>query len=138
MRELDKFQSEIAQWSGKIKRDNTPEKEFNRALEEVEELREAIATNNSTPEAQQNIAEESADVIIGMIQLITLAGGNVAELLENKIKLIQEKYPADSIAQDIQSGIPYDKVMRQRKDAWNGRRGAQVIPLFTGHLRPLR
>jgi NTP pyrophosphatase (non-canonical NTP hydrolase) len=117
------FQESIATWKQGIMppHENTPEREFDRSTEEFDELAAAVKSSDGSPTARQEIQEEAADVIIRMIGLITAAGGNVADLVEKKIEVIQDKYPVAPIRGQLQEGVPFHVAMAVQKQKWQQR-----------------
>jgi NTP pyrophosphatase (non-canonical NTP hydrolase) len=142
------FQEDIASWKAKIlpPHENTPEREFDRGLEEVAELAEAIKADDGSPQAREEINSEAADVVIRMIGIVVSAGGDIASLIDKKIGIIQDKYPPDIIAGELQAGVPFDVAMDKHKRAWQQRGGERSVyekpragqqnPRYQGFGRP--
>lgn len=119
----DGFQERIASWEGAVMppEENTPYNKFLRGMEEVGELRQAARLYDGSPSAKKEVAEEAADVVIRMIGIVIATGGNMAEIIDKKIKTIEQKYPADQIGQEMQAGVPYAVSMKTHKEAWQRR-----------------
>lgn len=117
------YQQEVAGWKDKVipASMNNPKGEFLRSIEEFKELHDAVREDDGTPEARLEIAQESTDVIIRMLGIISTTGHSAAELLETKLGVIKEKYPADVIQGDLRAGVPFDIAMATQKRRWEQR-----------------
>lgn len=121
MKEWCQFQTDVSNWKDAVipPSESTPRGEFNRSIEEMVELHQAVGDYDGSEQSEAEVAGEATDVIIRMLGLITIVNGNAAELLDNKIKLMQEKYPPQTIYQQVQvEGRPFPHVMREHKTIW--------------------
>lgn len=137
MSEWIKHQQDIATWKAKIMPPylNTPKEEYNRSLEEMKELHDAIASDNGTKAAAKEIGGEAVDVIIRMLGIASIVGMNVGTALDKKIKVTTEdKYRPDRIQAHLAEGMTWHQAMsieKQlfqrrnppiRRDLWQGQR----------------
>lgn len=118
---IERHQQQIGEWQRAIIpiELNTPRHHFNRSLEEMVELHDAISVDDGSPQAKEGINMEATDVIIRMMGIIVATGGNVVELLDRKIGIMQEKYPPARIQGDLRQGVPFDLAMANSKRAYN-------------------
>ena len=106
-------QEKLAQWEASTlpQEENTPRKKFDRGMEEVTELDDAIDKDD-----REQIGKEAVDVIIRMIGIATIVGANVDELLGSKIKQITEqKYPASIVRANMDMGDSWPQAMNRQK-----------------------
>ncbi len=117
---IERYQQQIGEWQTAVipTELNTPRHHFNRSLEEMKELHDAVLLDNGSPETRNAVHEEAADVMIRMIGLIVSAGGNVSEVLDRKIQTMQEKYPPEKIQGQLKAGVPFDLAMATQKSRW--------------------
>lgn len=121
MKEWSRYQEDIHTWkSAMMPADiNTPRGEFDRSIEEVNELDEAINKGN-----HELIGEEAVDVIVRMIGIATIVGCNVDQLLDKKIKqTTQQKYPAAVIQANMDLGDTWPQAMKRQKVIWQAKKG---------------
>jgi NTP pyrophosphatase (non-canonical NTP hydrolase) len=118
MKEWDRQQTRIADWKAAIMppEKNTPQAEFDRSLEEVVELQQAIEDSDGSRQSEVEIGEEATDVIIRMLGLITVVNCNAAELLDRKItETTTKKYPPELIKPLMQRGLIWESAMSTAK-----------------------
>jgi hypothetical protein len=117
---LDRFQADVTKWKTTVfpAHELTPQREYDRAVEEFDELKESVYPKNGTRASEVEIGEEAVDVIIRMLGLIAIVNGNAAKILDKKIKTMNEKYPPATIAGELKQGIPIEVAMLKHKQAW--------------------
>ena len=101
--------------------ENTPHREFTRALQEVAELREEITVFDHSASARHKVASEAADVIIGMYGVGQAVGVDLEEIIRDKVVFTtQVKYPAEAIQKRMQDGLTWHQAMDIQKH-WSQR-----------------
>lgn len=113
----------------------TPDGEFSRGLEEIEELHEAIADNDGSPERRHDVASEATDVIFRMLGVIESVGGDPVKLLADKMGVIEKKYPARVIEIQTTNGVPFEQAMSEHKTGYQNPDVAKVITLYPGKAK---
>lgn len=113
---------------------NTTRGEFDRSVEEFQELDHAIKLYDGTPQAKEEIGGEAADVIIRMLGIAAVVGANMGEVLEKKInETVGRKYPASLIKSYQEMGFDWDQSMAKAKTVYQNQR---QIPTGNGAFRP--
>lgn len=118
----------IGEWQRAITppESNTPKHHFNRSLEEMRELHDAIQADDGTPLAREEINFEATDVIIRMVGLIEANGGDVNKLLTAKISLATEKYKPSEVQGELKKGFPFNEAMARRKTIYEAKNPPQI------------
>jgi hypothetical protein len=107
---------------------NTAQGEFNRSLEEVAELGAEIDRSDGSRESNQQIAEEATDVIVRMLGVIASVHGNIAELLPEKIGVLEQKYNPIEHRRLRREGLTFPDAMAAQKARWTARRTPRALP----------
>lgn len=126
---VERFQRSVNQWRSIMPSEYaTPEAEFQRSLEEVDEVKKAIENNDGSLEAQKEIGSEAVDVIIRMLGVASSVGVDVESVLFNKIEhTTRIKYPNDIIqfrmnqGQEWHEAMASEKVLFEQGTSWGQR-----------------
>lgn len=124
---LNQFQEAFGAWKRSVTPPEvfTPHREQARSLQEEAELSLELATYNGSPESRKKVAEEAADVIFGKLGIIESVGFNLAELINAKMEIILEKYPADKVKRYQALGLTHEQVMDRCKKDWDEKHSKQ-------------
>lgn len=78
---------------------------------------------------RDHVAEEATDVIIAMMGIVAVTGHRVTELIEEKLQIMDEKYPADKLRELRAQGMTHENAMSRLKQEWTIRtKGYQEEP----------
>lgn len=129
--QYDALQARVAGWKGMImpRHLNTPRGEFDRGMEEVHELDEAITQHDGTRASEIEIGEEAADVMIRMMGILAVVRCNAGELIDKKIAEINKKYPPPLINGLMQEGMEFPVAMKTAKTLYERQKPPTLRPL---------
>lgn|SRR5574343_352468 len=124
---INTWQGVIGRWKREVipEEHNTPQSEFDRGLEEVEELRTELERHDGSPLSSMRVGMEAVDVIIRMIGVIDALGMDTERLIDAKVDQIHRKYNMQQNADLRANGMPWDQAMAHQKVLWekNGSNG---------------
>jgi len=102
-------------WEGKMGIDERDKLDrFNRMLEEVDELHEAIEGNASC----KDVALEAVDVFIFCLSIISRCGYDLGGLFVEKMERNHYKYNVDEVQRLREEGLPLDNILQTMKERW--------------------
>lgn len=121
----ERAQHIVSQWRSVIPPEHaTPQAEFQRSLEEVEELKKAIENDDGSTSSHHDIASEAGDVIIRMLGVVESVGGNAEQIVFEKLEhTTRIKYPRDIIQHHMENGMDWPEAMNTEKTLFEGNRG---------------
>ena len=117
---MNTWQAVIGKWKQEVipEEHNTPQQEFNRSLEEIEELRTELDQHDGTPQASLRVGLEAVDVMIRMMGIIDALGMDTERLMDYKVDMIHRKYNPHQNRALRESGMAWDQTMAYQKQAF--------------------
>lgn len=117
---MERYQRRIADFHRAIipMPEQSPQRQYSRLMEENMELYLEMADYDGSEKAKDKAAEEAGDLIIRHIGLIESLGRKAETIVDHKIGVMENKYPAEKIVGLQRKGMSWGDAMGQVKREW--------------------